>query len=751
MCKKPINHRIAVLGIAALAFLFAPQPAQASGFWTGNGGRDIRLAVLEPEGRGLSESEQWMLSLIQSSITGDFNKFSAMTIIDRQNLERIFAEWKESMSGAYSDEGRIRIGQLANASHILTGTITQTPTALMLEFSVTDVTSGQRTASYSPRPVSPLALENLSAVKEASADLLRQLGVTLTVAGLEELKRVPNTARIQAEAALARGIFAQRQGTEVAALSYFFQAAAFDSSLFEAANRSSIMFANISSGNIGADIRNDIVWRRSWVARLTETEEIFHTLINVADPPYTLFYSTGIETGNINYQHETASLSIPINLSANGAWFNAMNRSLQAAQAVLDGLSTTNRKNEWGLARWPRQGVSNTNPFASVKQYDIAVTFELVNEHGRVIGNQTIRLRPSFSINLNNYGRFTVSFTENTPSTVTFNAVRADDISDNLTIRVASVNEAPPQNARFAISAISREERQQNIFLRIERGVVLGFNPSLSANQRAQYRNLVIPSEAWDEPVIAIGNGAFANQQLTSVTIPNSVASIGSNAFANNQLVSITIGNSVTSIGNEAFANNRLTRVTIPNSVTSIGVRAFSGNNLTISIPNSDIIIDTRDDQRYRTVRIGNRTWMAQNLNFQTGNSWCYDNNTSHCNTYGRLYDWNTARKACPPGWRLSTGQDWRDLIKAAGGRGADKRLRSMSPGWNGTDDFRFSTLPGGYYFMNIFSDIGRSAYWWTPSEPPQREYGRCHGFGLHYCHRIHLKESGFSVRCVQE
>jgi len=699
-----------LLLVTVVAIVVQTAQAQPQQYYTGDGGKGIRLAVLELAGKGLSADEQWMLSLVQNSISGDFNKYSAMTIVDQQNLEKILEQWEKSMSGHYSDADRVKIGNLTNASHILTGSISKTANAFMLELTVTDVASGVRKASYSPTPISALALENLSAIKAASADLLRQLGVELTSVAQNELKQAANTIRLQAETAYARGIAAQRQGTEVAALSYFFQAAAFDSSLFEASKRSSVIAANISSGNIGADVRNDIVWRKSWIARLTETEVTFHSVINSVAPPYTLFYTAAdIKTGNVNYQTETADLSIPINLSANVSWFNAMNRSLKAADAVLEGLNTTKRKNDWGLSNWPWNGVSKTNPFASPKRYDFTVVFELVNEQGQAIGSQTVRLSPSFGIIRNNNNQFAIQFTENSASTVNFNGVKADNISDKLTVRVASVNGEPPQNAQFAISAFSSKERQQSTFLRIENGVVLGFDGSLSSEQRAQHRKLVIPKEAWGKPVTAIGDRAFANEQLTGVTIPNSITSIGKEAFANNQIAGmLTIPNSVTSIGNQAFANNQIASITIPNKITSIG-SVFFGNELgLIHLNNSGDYIDARDGQKYRLVKIGTQTWMAQNLNYQPQiDNYVCDN----CNNKdGIRYDWNTAKNVCPSGWHLPSSNEWLTLFEFANdkksttwsSKTAANNLKSKD--WNGIDMFGFSAMRGG-------------SMWWTASK----------------------------------
>jgi hypothetical protein len=375
-----------------------------------------------------------------------------MTIVDRQNLERIIGEQIEYSTGKYSEADYIKIGNLANASHILTGSISKTPNSLIVEFAVTDLESGERKASYPPKHVSVIALENLSAIKEASTDLLRQLGVKLTSAGLEELKRVGDAAKMQAGAMLARGIAAQKSGTEVTALSYFLQAAALDTTLLEAANRSSILSVDISSGNIGDDTRNEIKWRKDWIARLTETETSFSKMTKNPDPPYTLFYSTDMERGEINYQKETTSFSFLVNLSANAVWFGSIQ---SAVQAVCDGINATGKKEIWGLSNWPGKGMSKTPPFSAGQQYSFSVVFELVNERGAVIGKQTVSMETSFLFYMSRAEKITVDYPEDIIKKVTFNAVNANKISDVLTIRIASVNGANPENARIQITALS--------------------------------------------------------------------------------------------------------------------------------------------------------------------------------------------------------------------------------------------------------------------------------------------------------
>jgi uncharacterized protein (TIGR02145 family) len=604
----------------------------------------IKLAVLEPQSKGLSNDELWMLSLVQNSIAADFNKYSSITIIDRQNLETIIAEQKRSLSAITSDKDAIAIGNLANASHILTGKITKTPKTFMLELAITDVETGKRVASHSPKSVTPSQVEDLSALKGASADLLKQLGVDLTESQLEELRGPVAVAQVQAQTALAHGVVAERQGTSVAALSYFYQAAAFDPTLVEAVKRSSVMSANISGTNLGDNIRNDIVWRKKWGEQLKETEETFYKIINTASPPYTLYYSTAIETGKINYQKETADLNISLNLLASAEWFNALQRSLKAAQAVMNGLNATGRKKDWGLDKWPEQGVSDKNPFEKgyyhgyKKEYDIPVEFELVNQKGRVIGKQTARLKPSIGIE-----NFVVRFNTSQPSTLTFNEVNANDISDKLTLRLASVNGTPPKTAKF--------------------------------------------------PIIAVSTKEFPRYQIMRTTFT-----------------------------------------------------------------------DSRDGRKYGAVEIGSLTWMAENLNYNASGSKCYENEPENCQKYGRLYDWNTAKTACPNGWHLPSNAEWNVLMKFVNPSctdnsdcaGAGTKLKADSPLWNsngkGTDDFDFAALPGGNGSGGGIA-IGENGNWWSASEYDDNyAYYRDMGYNYEGAYYRHNDKGGlFSVRCVKD
>jgi uncharacterized protein (TIGR02145 family) len=152
------------------------------------------------------------------------------------------------------------------------------------------------------------------------------------------------------------------------------------------------------------------------------------------------------------------------------------------------------------------------------------------------------------------------------------------------------------------------------------------------------------------------------------------------------------------------------------------------------------------------------KTWMTENLNRTTADSWCYDDSTANCDKYGRLYTWAAAKKACPNGWRLPDTADWNKLVIATGGSfSAGKKLKSTS-GWNdngnGTNDFGFSALPGGGRGSGGDFDLaGDYGYWWTVTEISD---GYAYNWGMNYEYVGDVKEyygdksHGYSVRCVQ-
>jgi len=134
---------------------------------------------------------------------------------------------------------------------------------------------------------------------------------------------------------------------------------------------------------------------------------------------------------------------------------------------------------------------------------------------------------------------------------------------------------------------------------------------------------------------------------------------------------------------------------------------------------------DKRDGKKYKTVVIGNKTWMAENLNYEITDSRCYDNNSANCEKCGRLYNWFTATEICPEGWRLPDNEDWKALQGAAGGGGKLSAKNSQkSCSWTGyscTDDYGFSALACGsaLYFgdMYSFKSIGSAGYFWSSTE----------------------------------
>jgi len=171
---------------------------------------------------------------------------------------------------------------------------------------------------------------------------------------------------------------------------------------------------------------------------------------------------------------------------------------------------------------------------------------------------------------------------------------------------------------------------------------------------------------------------------------------------------------------------------------------------------------DSRDDQSYPVVDIGLQVWMAANLNYEMSGSYCSNSRIkTYCAKYGRIYSWQAAKNACPAGWHLPSKAEWESLIAAVGGKSIAGRVLKSKTGWrddgNGTDDFGFNALPGG--FGTSYSDFGYHIIldgllgtFWSSTESNHDK--------VYYMHLdyedvatilIPRKNWGHSVRCVKD
>ncbi|MCQ2104568.1 MAG: hypothetical protein MJZ26_02135 [Fibrobacter sp.] len=197
-------------------------------------------------------------------------------------------------------------------------------------------------------------------------------------------------------------------------------------------------------------------------------------------------------------------------------------------------------------------------------------------------------------------------------------------------------------------------------------------------------------------------------------------------------------------------------------------------------IYDSTAIHDRRDDNKYKTVVIGEDTWMAENLRFAAPGSYCYEEKDSRCRSYGRLYPWTVAMRLpadyidnsstggimiehqglCPDGWHVPTNEEWLALGQKAlnmrrGGIGAAMKSKE---GWaRGGAPISaasgFNALPSGSRFADgEYLELGSSAYFWTAAGGD--------GMGGVYWYLVNNKDeftsaedfdnASFSLRCVK-
>ncbi len=213
-------------------------------------------------------------------------------------------------------------------------------------------------------------------------------------------------------------------------------------------------------------------------------------------------------------------------------------------------------------------------------------------------------------------------------------------------------------------------------------------------------------------------------------------------------------------------SNNKLTTNIIFNVMKTITLTALIMISINAFSQEMGTFTDPRDGKVYKTVKIGDREWFAENLAYKIeGESWAYNNSKKNVKKYGYLYNFKGAQEGCPTGWHLATVDDWKSLERIIGINEVQQakwesrknkpaisfRLRSTE-GWpkglNGTNEMGFNMLPSGESGAECcFDSMGEHAYFWV--DYPQGQW-IFYDDGTIAAYDTASQYSGRSVRCVK-
>jgi len=194
------------------------------------------------------------------------------------------------------------------------------------------------------------------------------------------------------------------------------------------------------------------------------------------------------------------------------------------------------------------------------------------------------------------------------------------------------------------------------------------------------------------------------------------------------------------------------------NHFTTGTIWSFTTSHQSVGNPCPGVPTLNYGGQTYNTVQINDQCWLRENMNYQTGASWCYQNNLANCIQFGRLYDYSTAGTVCPTGWHLPSDEEWKQMelllgispleIDLTGWRGTDQGTMLKQGGSSG-----FDALMGGTYNLGFFNDLNTSGYFWTSSSVTSTNaWARMLNVSNPKVSRYQsIKDNGFSVRCIKD
>jgi hypothetical protein len=299
-------------------------------------------------------------------------------------------------------------------------------------------------------------------VIDATIELLGQIGIEITEAGIQSIKATQSSTIINSETSLSKGIAAQRGGTTVEALSYYYESVSFNPQSTEAANRLGVLSSSVSNGNIVESVRNDFQQREAWAKILNECEGFYskHLL-------YEILYNPALNQGTANYDKKTVDLSFTLSIQPTTAF--------KVIQDILNGLKKSGKKEAWGFQYWPLSSPvfadyhipaqSAPRPYKfDPDRYQgnlawfgddylmwgdlckrIIIESELVDKSGKILSTARYAAYNSITfpfVDLKSTSNYDLYRIETLPFTgkIIFSDVNIDNLTDDVYIKIKSIN-----------------------------------------------------------------------------------------------------------------------------------------------------------------------------------------------------------------------------------------------------------------------------------------------------------------------
>ncbi|MGL1936197.1 MAG: hypothetical protein OCD01_14300 [Fibrobacterales bacterium] len=245
--------------------------------------------------------------------------------------------------------------------------------------------------------------------------------------------------------------------------------------------------------------------------------------------------------------------------------------------------------------------------------------------------------------------------------------------------------------------------------------------------------------------------------------------------------LSVSQGNSSEGSSSVLHTSSSEQDAMIEDEQQSSGDYSSAVSSVCATIPlKDDEICDPRDGSIYVTVLMDGDLWMAENLNYETQNSWCYNDDDSNCDNFGRLYRWDNVLELnerylneayevsnangqgiCPKGWGVPTENNWNDM-KAFTSRDTSQNSIGddlVSKTFAGNDLYGFNALLAGSLWVSggcssceedMYLHKGKITIWWGETNDSTQAVSYQLGGGLSTL-VMSEKINGNYLRCIKE